>query len=89
MGMGILLLVLSLGIKNDLKDSGCNIDLGYIPNILTGFAVFQIIVPILYIVYILYYKDIQDKSKKIEKNNEDVESDKSLTLKSTVEKSGN
>tara|TARA_B110000908_G_C10121127_1_gene387663 strand:+ start:64 stop:870 length:807 start_codon:yes stop_codon:yes gene_type:complete len=52
MGMGIALLILALGIKSDLKK--CNVDLGSAPNILTGLAITQIVLPAIYIIGVVY-----------------------------------
>jgi uncharacterized membrane protein YgcG len=80
MGMGIGLVVLTNGIKSDLKEPGCSVDLGSTPDILLGIAICSIVIPVLYIVYIIKTGRPQG-SKQVEE-----ESDTSLKLKSDSKK---
>lgn len=82
MGMGIGLVVLTNGIKSDLKEPGCSVDLGSTPDILMTIAILQIVAPILYIVYIIKTGRPQG-SKKPDK---DEESDLSRKMKSDSKK---
>lgn len=83
MGMGGGLLALSTGIKSDLKK--CNVNLGSIPDIITGLAVVQIVLPALYIAWIVY-SGRPLGSKKVTEEVEE-ESDESLALKAQSERS--
>jgi hypothetical protein len=70
------LLVLTLGIKKDLKKDGCDIELGMIPMVLMILSISQIILPIIYIFYIT--KLGSPKKEKKEEDEED--DDNSLAL---------
>ena len=71
MGMGVGLLILTIGIKNDLNKGGCTVDLGTTTDILTGISIAQIVIPLLYIIYIIRKGDKGDKKDKEDHDPED------------------
>jgi hypothetical protein len=83
MGMGICLLVLTFGIKDELKKPGCNIDLGGAPDILTVLAFAQIFVPALYIGWIIYSGNPQGSKR----DDEEEDSDEYASIKAESERS--
>jgi hypothetical protein len=85
MGMGVGLLVLTIGIKNDAKSDGCNIDLGFIPDLLMALSICQIILPILYASYIIYNNVPNKKDTKDEEDDEE-DDDDSLALEAESRK---
>lgn len=85
MGMGVGLLVLTEGIKNDIKSDGCHIDLGTIPDILNILSIIQIVIPAIYIAYIVYTGSMG--LVKTEDENEENESDEYLTLEAEARES--
>ena len=66
-GMGIGLLTLAIGIKNNLKDDDCNIDLGATPDLLLGLSIAQISISITCIIAFLLYnrKNEPGESKEV------------------------
>jgi hypothetical protein len=73
--MSCFLLILSIGIKKNIKEDGCNIDLGNIPYILIGLSISGIVLPVIYISYILL-KSIKNKNKlNLKDKNEDDDDD--------------
>lgn len=66
-GMGSGLLFLSTGIKSDLNVPGCKVDLGYLPDILTGLSISIIVLPVLLIAKLIYSGRSKTKSKNDDK----------------------
>lgn len=84
-GMGVGLLLLSNGIKNDLKQPNCNINLNYIPDILFGLSIAQIIMSVLYFVWIIYSGAPQGSKKPpIEEDSDEVKSIRALAEEATI-----
>ena len=63
MGMGIGLLTLAIGIKNNLKDDDCNVDLGATPDVLLGLSIAQISISITCIIAFLLYNRKDEPSE--------------------------
>jgi hypothetical protein len=62
MTMGGGLLALTIGIKNDLKKDGCDLDIGATTTILMALSIAQIAIPAMYIIYITTNLSTQSKS---------------------------
>lgn len=71
LGMGIGMLILTNGIKNDMKQPGCDIDLGGTVDILMGLSITQIVISGLYIAYIAYSGAPQGSKKPVEEEDSD------------------
>ena len=72
MGGGLLLLI--LGIKNDLKSVDCDVDLGATPTILMVLSIIQIVLPVLYILWIIYQKNFdKNNNNKVDEQDEEGE----------------
>jgi hypothetical protein len=76
------LLALTIGIKNDIKKTGCKIDLGIIPSVLMGLSIAQMVIPVLYMIYITVKKDDVNKSQDSVSEEEEEDDDDSLAMKS-------
>ena len=74
--MGSGLLILTIGINNDLKTNNCNVDLGIIPNLLIGLSISQIVISFIYIIYSLKYKDTKGDDDKDTKDDDNKDDDK-------------
>lgn len=84
MGMGAGLLVLTTGIKSDLKSPGCTVDLGSTPDLLMGLAIAQIALPAMYIAYII--KTGMPQGSKPKPKDDGDESDLSRKMKAESKK---
>jgi hypothetical protein len=86
--MGVGLLILTVGIKNDIKSEGCDIDLGSVPDILMVISIIQLIVPLLYMTYIIVKKSAQGSENEgvdvdDEDDDEEEDDDESLALEAS------
>ena len=72
--IGSGLLILTIGINNDLKTNNCDVDLGIVPNLLIGLSITQIVISFIYFIYSLKYKG--NKGNKDTKGDDDKDDDK-------------
>ena len=87
MGMGVGLLTLAIGIKNNLKDDDCNADLGATPDVLLGLSIAQIAISFLCICAFFVYNrknepsdESKDTPKEVTKDDVDDVDDDSEAL---------
>lgn len=52
--LGVFLVFLASGINSEIKTGGCNVDLGYLPSVLMGIAITQIVIPVIYTGIVIY-----------------------------------
>ena len=78
--IGVGLLILTIGINNDLKTNNCDVDLGIVPKLLIGLSITQIVISFIYIIYSLKYKGKKGNNDDDKGNKDDDKDDDNIAL---------